>query len=62
MLTRQDCTDKLLERGLDHPSLLALLEAFEAVGKTGFGTVTLNFSQGQINLWRVEVTGKPVRK
>lgn len=62
MLTRQESTDRLLEMGLDCPSLTALLTAIESVNKTGYGTVTLNFQDGQVSLWRAETTGKPIRR
>ena len=62
MLTRQEHADRLLELGLDRPTLSALIQAVESVKATGYGTVTLQFQQGQITLWRTEITGKPVRE
>lgn len=62
--TCQDLTDEILGMGLSRPSLVALVDAFRIVLKSGsgYGEVTVSFKAGQVSGCRYEGTLMPDSK
>ena len=62
--TRQDLTDEILGMGLSRPSLVALVDAFRIVLKSGsgYGDVTISFKAGQVSGCEIRGTIKPDSK
>jgi prepilin signal peptidase PulO-like enzyme (type II secretory pathway) len=62
--TCQDLTDEILGMGLSRPSLVALVDAFRIVLKSGsgYGDVTISFKAGQVSGCEFRGTIKPDSK